>query len=178
MNNPNLTLVGTGDFSLIIGATTAPVNESAYDDAAALFGNVKEVTIMNEQEVKDHFGSYRGVRILDRSFTTQLRKGYKLKLDEVEKRAIQTLFYASQGADVGSNPAYETFVPFGQPQSLQGFARLRLWDSQSQVNPRLIHKDFMGITRFEGDLTLGDDFTDYELKVDVISPVGTVYLRK
>jgi len=178
MNNPNLTLVGTGDFSLLIGATAAPANESDYDAAAAMFGNVKEVTVMNEQEVKEHFGSYRGIRILDRSVATQLRKSYKLKLDEVEKRAIMMLFYGAQGADTGTAPAYETFTPFAQPQSLQGFARLRLWDTRSQANPRLMHKDFFCIVRFEGDLTLGDDFTEYEIKVDVLSPVGTVYHRK
>lgn len=178
MNNPNLTLVGTGDFSLIIGATTAPANESEYDAASAAFGNVKEATVMNEQEVKDHFGSYRGIRILDRSVTTQLRKGYKIKLDEFEKRTVQALFYANQGADTGTNPDYQTFTPFGQPQSLQGFGRLRMWDTRSQTNPRFMHKDFFCIVRFEGDFSLGEDFSEYELKVDVLSPVGTVYLRK
>ena len=178
MNNPNITLVGTGDFSLIIGATNAPVNESDYDTGTAAFGNVRELTVLNEQEVKEHFGSYRGVRILDRSVTTQLRKGYKLKLDEVERRAIQALFYASQGNDTTTTPPYETFTPFAQPQSLRGYARLRMWDNQSQTNPRFVHKDFFCVVRFEGDLTLGDDFTDYELKVDVLSPVGNVYLRK
>lgn len=178
MNNPNITLVGTGDFSLIIGTAGIPANESAYDATTAMFGNVKEVTILNEQEVKDHFGSYRGVRILDRSVTTQLRKGYKLKLDEVEKRVIMTLFYAAQGSDTGTTPDYETFVPFGQPQSLRGVARLRLWDTASNQNARMIHKDFYCVVRLEGDLTLGEEFSEYELKVDVLSPVGTVYLRK
>jgi hypothetical protein len=178
MNNPNLTLVGTGDFSLIIGATAAPANESDYDATTAAFGNVKEVTVMNEQEVKDHFGSYRGIRILDRSITTQLRKGYKLKLDEFERRVVMALFYASQGADTSTNPAYETFIPFGQPQSLQGFGRIRMWDNLSQSNPRFIHKDFLCVVRFEGDFSLGEDFSEYELKVDILSPVGTVFLRK
>lgn len=178
MNNPNLTLVGTGDFSLIIGATEAPAEESAYDATAAMFGNIKELTVMNEQEVKEHFGSYRGIRILDRSVATQLRKGYKLRLDEFEQRAVQSLFYGSKGSDTTTDPVYETFTPFAQPQSLQGFGRIRFWDSQSQVNPRLVHKDFFCIVRFEGDFTLGEDFSDYELKVDVLSPVGTVYLRK
>lgn len=178
MNNPDLTLVGTGDFSLIQGASTAPASEIEYDDPLSIFGNVKEVTVLNEQEVKEHFGSYRGIRILDRSTTTQVRKGYRIKLDEVDKRAIIALFYAAQGANTVSDPVYETFTPFGQPQSLRGFARLRLWDTTSEVNPRFLHKDFACVVRFEGDLTLGDDFTDYELKVDVLSPVGTVYLRK
>jgi hypothetical protein len=178
MNDPNLTLVGTGDFSLIIGATAAPTSENDYDAASAAFGNVKEVTVLNEQEVKDHFGSYRGVRILDRSVTTQLRKGYKLKLDEFEARVVQALFHAAAGADTVTTPPYQTFTPFGQPQSLQGFGRLRLWDTLDQLNPRLVHKDFLCIVRFEGDFSLGEDFTEYELKVDVLSPVGTVYLRK
>jgi hypothetical protein len=178
MNNPNLTLVGTGDFSLLINATAAPASEADYDAAAAMFGNVKEATILNEQEVKDHFGSYRGIRIRDRSVTTQLQKGYKLKMDEFDSRTIQTLFYASKGSDTATNPIYETFTPFAQPQSLQGFGRVRLWDSTSQVNPRFVHKDFFCIVRFEGDFSLGEDFSEYELKVDVLSPVGTVYLRK
>lgn len=178
MNNPNLTLVGTGDFSLIIGATAPPGSETDYDSASAAFGNVRELTVLNEQEVKDHYGAYRGVRILDRSVTTQLRKGYKLKLDEVERRAIEALFYATKGDDTATNPPYETFTPFTQPQSLRGFGRIRMWDNHSQTHPRFIHKDFLCVARFEGDLTLGDDFAEYELKVDVLSPVGTVYLRK
>lgn len=178
MNNPNLTLVGTGDFSLITGVSAAPANESDYDAVSATFGNLKELNVLNEKEVKDHFGSYRGIRILDRSVTTQLRKGYKLKLDEFDHRAVQALFYASAGADTNTTPPYRTFTPFSQPQSLQGFARIRLWDTRSRVNPRLIHKDFFCIVRFEGDFSLGEDFTEYELKVDVLSPVGTVFLRK
>lgn len=178
MNNPNLTFVGTGDFSLLIGASQPPANESDYDDPSAIFGNVKEVMMLNEQEVKDHFGSYRGVRILDRSVTTQIRKGYRIKLDEVDKRTMMALFYATQGADTTTNPAYETFTPFGQPQSLRGFGRIRLWDTESSSNPRFVHKDFACVARFEGDLSLGEDFTDYEIKIDVLSPVGTVYLRK
>jgi hypothetical protein len=179
MNNPQLTLTGTGDFSLILGSVTAPRFESVYDDSSAVFGNIKEVVIQNEQEVKEHFGSYRGLRLLDRSVTTQLRKSYKLKLDEIDHRAIVALFYAEKGSDaLLDGKSYNTFVPFTQPQSLNGFARLRIWDDLSNTKPRLIHKDFRAIVRFEGDLTLGEDFVDYEIKVDVLSPVGTVYLRK
>jgi len=178
MNNPNLTLVGTGDFSLIIGATDVPATEDEYDAATAPFGNVREVTVLNEQEVKEHFGSYRGIRILDRSVATQLRKGYRLKMDEFEARAVQALYYASSGDDTVTDPVYETFTPFGLPQSLQGFGRIRLWDTASQTNPRFMHKDFLCIVRFEGDYTLGEEFSEHELKVDVLSPVGTVYLRK
>lgn len=178
MNNPHLTLAGTGDFSLILGATAVPSAEADYDATTAMFGNLKEVTILNEHEVKEHFGSYRGVRILDRVATTQVRKGYKLKLDEVEARALMSLFYASQGVNTGGAPDYETFVPFGAPQLLRGMGRIRLWDTQSETDPRLIHKDFYAVVRFEGDLTLGDDFAEYELRVDLLSPVGTVYLRQ
>jgi hypothetical protein len=181
MNNPNLTLIGTGDFSLIIGATTAPPSESAYDKedwSPNMFGNVKELTILNEQEAKDHFGSYRGVRMLDRTVTTQLRKGYKLKLDDFDHRAMMMLFHAYQSADAGTIPQYQTFTPFGMPQSLRGFGRIRLWDPADPVNPRFVHKNFLCVVRFEGDFSLGEDFSEYEIKVDVLSPVGTVYLKK
>ena len=178
MNNPNLTLAGTGDFSLIVGATEAPAQEDAYDAASAPFGNLKEVVVLNEKEVKDHFGTYRGVRILDQTVVTQLRKGYRLKFDEFEERAVQALFNAALGEDTGIDPVYRTFTPFTQTQGLKGFGRVRLWDTRSQENPRMIHKDFLCIVRFEGDFTLGEDFSEYELKVDVLSPVGVVHLRK
>ncbi len=178
MNNPNLTLAGTGDFSLILGATAAPVSEDDYDAAAAAFGNLKEVVVVNDQEVKDHFGTYRGVRILDHSVTTQLRKGYKLKFDEFEERAVRSLFYAEKGEPTITTPVYDTFVPFTAPQSLRGFGRVRLWDTSSQENPRMYHKDFLCVARFEGDFTLGEDYSEYELRVEVLSPVGTVYLRQ
>lgn len=178
MNNPNLTFAGTGDFSLIIAATEAPAQEDAYDAASAAFGNLKEVVVVNEQEVKEHYGTYRGIRILDQTVTTQLRKGYKLKFDEFEERAVRALFNAQKGDPTTTTPPYDTFIPFTSPQSLKGFARVRLWDSRSQENPRMYHKDFLCVVRFEGDFTLGEDFSEYELRVDVLSPVGTVYLRK
>jgi len=178
MNNPNLTLVGTGDFSLIPNTSAVPASESDYDAATALFGNVKSITILNEQEIKKHFGSYRGTRILDRVETTQTEKGYRVTLDEIDDRFIKAFFYASQGSDLGTSPDFETFTPFGAPNPLVGMGRIRMWGPDSEVDPRFMHKDFYATVKAEGDFELGEDFTDFQLTVYVLSPVGTVYLRK
>ena len=91
MSNANLLLIGGGEFSLITGATAAPASETDYDAGAALFGNVESVSIQNQAETKEHFGTYRGVRILDRVHITQLRLGYTLQLEEVDDRIVETL---------------------------------------------------------------------------------------
>ena len=178
MSNPNLLLIGSGDFSIITGISVAPTNEYDYDAADAMFGNLKAFSFQNQAETKEHFGSYRGVRILDKVFTTQLRLGYMLQLEEVNDRIVETLFYGSSGNLTGGNPDYREINPLQKPQSLNGFARLRVWDDKDAQNPRLMHKDFRCNVRINNQPELGDDWFGYELKVDVLSPVGTVFLRQ
>lgn len=178
MNNPNLTINGSGDFSLIIDATAAPVDESSYDAAAAMFGNVTKVTVKNEFEAKDHFGSYRGLRVLDKRRVTKVQKGYMITTDEFDIRAIRSVFFAEQGADAGTSPDYHTFVPFSAPQGLRGFARLRMWDVEDRTNPRLIHKDFYCVVTPDGDVELAEEDATLTLRIDVLSPVGTVFLKQ
>lgn len=179
MSNPNLLLIGTGDFSLITGATTIPETEAAYDAAGAMFGNLKTFSFQNQAETKEHFGSYRGVRILDKVFTTQLRLGYLLQLEEVDDRLVETLFYGSaSGEQTNTVPKYKVINPLRRPQQLTGFARLRVWDDRDAQNPRLIHKDFWCSVRLNNQPEVGEDWFGYELKVDVLSPIGTVYLRE
>lgn len=178
MSDPSLLLIGSGDFSLITGISVAPDNEADYDSAAAMFGNLKAYSIQNQAETKEHFGSYRGVRILDKVFTTQLRLGYMLQLEEVDDRVVETLFYGRAGALTGTAPDYRQVTPLLNPQSLNGFARLRTWDDADPQNPRLMHKDFRCNARLNNQPEMGEDWFGYELKVDVLSPVGTVYLRQ
>ncbi len=178
MPNPNLLLIGSGDFSLITGTTVVPESEAAYDEASAMFGNVKTFSFQNQAETKDHFGSYRSVKILDRVFTTQLRLGYLLQLEEVDDRAVEALFYGVSGELTGTDPDYRKINPLQRPQNLNGFARLRVWDDKHAQSPRLIHKDFWCNVRLNNQPEVGDEWFGYEMKVDVLSPVGTVYLRK
>ncbi|QYY34612.1 hypothetical protein [Ruficoccus sp. ZRK36] len=178
MPNPNLLLIGSGDFSIITGITAAPANEAEYDDANAMFGNLKAFSFQNQAETKEHFGSYRSVKILDRVFTTQLRLGYLLQLEEVDDRAVESLFYGASGELTGSNPDYREINPFQRPQSLTGFARLRVWDDKNSQSPRLMHKDFWCNVRLNNQPEVGDEWFGYEMKVDVLSPVGTVFLRQ
>ncbi len=178
MSDPNLLLIGSGDFSLITGTSAAPSVEADYDQPAATFGNLKAFSFQNQGETKEHFGSYRGVRILDKVFTTQLRLGYLLQLEEVDDRIVETLFYGSAGSLTGGTPDYRQITPLQRPQSLTGFARLRIWDDRDAQNPRIMHKDFRCNVRLNNQPELAEDWFGYELKVDVLSPVGTVYLRQ
>ena len=178
MPDPNLLLIGSGDFSLITGINVAPENEADYDAASAMFGNLKAFSFQNQSETKEHFGSYRGIRILDKVFTTQLRLGYMLQLEEINDRIVETLFYGESSGLTGSNPDYREVTPLLRPQSLSGFARLRVWDDRDQQNPRMMHKDFRCNVRLNNQPELGDDWFGYEFKVDVLSPVGSVFLRQ
>lgn len=178
MPDPSLLLIGSGDFSLVTGVSVAPADEVSYDDTAAMFGNLKAFSFQNQAETKEHFGSYRNVKILDRVFTTQLRLGYMLQLEEVDDRIVEAMFYGSSGALTGTNPDYRQITPLVNPQSLNGFGRLRIWDDVDPQNPRLMHKDFQCNMRLNNQPELGEDWFGYELKVDVLSPVGTVFLRQ
>lgn len=142
-----------------------------------MFGNLKAFSFQNQGETKEHFGSYRGIKILDKVFTTQLRLGYTLQLEEVNNRTVEHLFYGKLGEATDTTPKYATIKPLQRPQSLNGFARLRIWDGHDMENPRLVHKDFYCNVRLNNQPELADEWFGYELKVDVLSPVGTVFLR-
>lgn len=178
MPDPSLLLIGSGDFSIVTGVAVAPANEAEYDGAEAMFGNMKAFSFQNQAETKEHFGSYRGVRILDDVFTTQLRLGYLLQLEEINDRIVETLFYGESAGLTASSPGYREITPLLRPQSLSGFGRLRVWDQRDPQNPRLMHKDFRCNVRLNNQPELGEDWFGYEFKVDVLSPVGTVFLRQ
>lgn len=107
------------------------------------------------------------------------RHGYLLQLEEVDDRLAESLFYGSgTGEETNTTPKYRIINPLRRPQSLTGFARLRIWDDRDTQNPRLIHKDFWCSVRLNNQPEAGEDWFSYELKVDVLSPIGTVYLRQ
>ncbi len=179
MPNPDLYLIGTADFSLITGATEAPAQESDYDQASAMFGNIDSVGVQNSSETREHFGSYQGVKVLDDVHVTQLRLGYTLTCHEVDDRMIETMFYGQAGAPTTGDPVYSQITPIAGSQTLKGFGRLRVFDGKSPANPRLIHKDFLCRVNLSSQPDLNDEnYFSFELKVDILHIVGTVLRRR
>ncbi|MEE4212845.1 MAG: hypothetical protein V2I43_26665 [Parvularcula sp.] len=177
MTDPRQLLIGNGTFSFY-QSDTAPISDTLYDGAAHKIGNVKAFTFQQQGETKEHFGSYGGVKILDRVYTTMLRLGYTLQVEQASEFGLQTLFYGDEATGAGLyNWNYRAFTPLQNSQGFKGFGRLEIWDAAMPQVPRLVHKDFYCSIRLNNQPEFGDDWFSYELKVDVLSPVGKVYFR-
>lgn len=177
-SNPKNLLKATADFALLIGATAAPAQQSDYDAAAALFGNIKSAAIMNKAERKEHFGNANGLLVRDAIHFTKHVLGYKLVQEEFETKVLRALFFAgAPGTATIDAQAYKTFTPLAAPQMLSGFGRLRLWDHQSQTKPRLIHTDFSCQVVLASEPDFSEEWASVDLEVLITGTVGTVNLR-
>lgn len=91
-HNITAILIGTGEFSFSEGAASAAAAKTAgYLD----FGNVMAFTPAVEITVDEHFGSYRGTRVKDKTVSTQAKLDYQLKCDEWNANLLAILFGAS-----------------------------------------------------------------------------------
>lgn len=85
-------LLGTGEFSFSLGATSAAnARARGYVD----FGNIVALTPSTEPTKEEHFGSYRGVRRKDRTLITETKLEYQIRADEWNRLNLEILFGAS-----------------------------------------------------------------------------------
>ena len=88
-HNTNALLIGTGEFSIALDATTlAQAATTGYTDV----GNVMAFTPSKESTPVEHKGSYRGVRTVDFIVDTDATFKYSLKLDEFNVTNLGLLF--------------------------------------------------------------------------------------
>ena len=91
-HNLNALLIGTGEFSFALGATTPA-------QAAALgmrdFGNIKAFQVDAGGDDKEHYGSYRGTTRRDDLRKQKLKIGYKLTCDEWNANTLKYMFFAT-----------------------------------------------------------------------------------
>jgi len=178
MSDTDKILIGNGELSFIIGQSAVPTAESEYDASGVAQFVTRNVRFLMEQEVKKHYGVYKGLRILDDVAITQIEMGYGLTLEEVTKEALQMMLL-DDGLTTNETgpPEYQQLVPFSNGMALDGFARLRVWDERDQTNPRLMHKDFRGKLVLDGNPELGEDWFTFDANLYVLSPVGTFFSR-
>lgn len=91
-HNLKALLIGTGEFSFAEDAlSVSDAQAKGYLD----FGNVTASTPSPEQTKEEHFGSYRGIRRVDKTAVTENKLTYKIKVDEFNKTNLEVLFGGS-----------------------------------------------------------------------------------
>lgn len=177
-NDTDKLIIGGGDFALIVGATEAPADETGYDAATAAFGNIKSIAPIVESAQKEHIGSYNGVKIRDDIFITELKNGFKLNCDEFDEFALRMMFFAGAGVD-DTDPNYTKYIPATGANTLKGYGRLRVYDGRDNANPRIKWVHFACIVRMSSPPTFdGDDYSSYEVEVQLLADVGEVIVKK
>jgi hypothetical protein len=95
-HNLNALVIGTGEFSFAAGAASLV--------AAQLIGwldfdNVTTGTIQSKSTTKEHKGSYRGIKRLDKTHVTDTKIGYQLKFDAIDAMKVNLLFRGTRLAN-------------------------------------------------------------------------------
>lgn len=89
-------VVGTAEFSFCNGATSVAAAQAiGWDD----FNNVTAATIQSKTTTKEHKGSYRGVKRLDKTHATDVKVGYQLKFDELDAKKVAIEFRGTRLAN-------------------------------------------------------------------------------
>src|SRR4051812_44171623 len=95
-HNLNALVIGTGEFSFAAGATSlAAAQLIGWVD----FDNVTTGTIQSKSTTKEHKGSYRGVKRLDKTHVTETKVGYQLKFDAIDAQKVTLLFRGTRLAN-------------------------------------------------------------------------------
>lgn len=92
VHNLDALLIGTGEFHFSEGALTA-VEAGTAGKGYRSFDNVKAFALQPEAEQKEHVGSYRGIRVVDKTIITQAKFGYRLTLDTFDLQKLLFMFF-------------------------------------------------------------------------------------
>jgi hypothetical protein len=85
--------IGIGEFSLSEDAATAAAAQLAgFDD----FGNLTVASLQSKSTPKEHKGSYRDGKRIDKTSVIDTLVGYQIKCDEITARKMRLYFYGSQ----------------------------------------------------------------------------------
>lgn len=92
VHNLDALLIGTGEFHFAEGASTA-AEAGGVGMGYRPFDNIKAFALQPESEQKEHFGSYRGQRVSDKTITTQSKFGYRLTCDTFTLQKFLFMFF-------------------------------------------------------------------------------------
>ncbi len=95
-HNLNALLIGTGEFHFAKNATTELIAGAAGKGYKS-FDNVKMFALQPEIEKKEHKGSYRGIRKIDKTIVTAMNFTYKLTFDAIGLNKLLLMFLGSEG---------------------------------------------------------------------------------
>ncbi len=95
VHNLDALLIGTGEFFFAEDALTAAA-AGAPGKGYRSFDNLKAFALQPEAEQKEHIGSYRGKRRVDRTFITQTKLGYRLTCDTMGLQKLLFMFFATE----------------------------------------------------------------------------------
>lgn len=89
-------VIGTGEFSFANGATSVTAAQLiGWDD----FDNVTTGSIQSKSATKEHKGSYRGIRRVDKTHATDTKVGYQLKFDAIDAKKLVYVFRGTRLAN-------------------------------------------------------------------------------
>jgi hypothetical protein len=92
-HNLNALVIGTGEFSFANGAASVVAAQAiGWVD----FGNVTTGSIQSKATTKEHKGSYRGIKRVDKTHVTETKVGYQLKFDEIDAKKVAITFRGTQ----------------------------------------------------------------------------------
>lgn len=95
-HNLSTVLLGTGEFSFASGAASlAAAQLVGWQD----FDNVTTFSVQSKNEKVEHFGSYRGVKRLDKTYFKRVQAGYQLKFSAIDAQRISVMYYGTVGAN-------------------------------------------------------------------------------
>lgn len=95
VHNLDALLIGTGEFFFAEDAATA-AQAGAPGKGYRSFDNIKAFAIQPEAEQKEHVGSYRGTRKVDKTFITQTKIGYRLTCDTIGLQKLLFMFFGTE----------------------------------------------------------------------------------
>jgi hypothetical protein len=95
-HNVNYLVIGTAEFSFCNGATSVAAAQAiGWDD----FNNVSAATIQSKATTKEHKGSYRGVKRIDKTHASDVKAGYQLKFEEIDAKKLAIQFRGTRLAN-------------------------------------------------------------------------------
>lgn len=140
------------------------------------FGNVLNVSVNSSVEELKHYGSYNGVRRVDRTSITQSELAYTVRLDEIDERVLKVLMCAAPSTN--SKAGYTAFEPL-KNFNIKGIGVIQIQDvDDDEGAPRFIHEYFGCELKIDGAVDFDPSkWAEASLVITMTNPKGTFYVK-
>lgn len=170
---------GTGfaaTFTTNLGVIDSVTVTNAGSGYQTDFGNLVSISMNASKEELKHYGSYSGVRRVDRTVITQAELAYTLRLDEIDKRIIEVLVQAAAGT--GTKTGYTALEPL-KDFNIKGIGCLEIQDVDDEDgSPRIIHEYFGCELKVDGAVDFNpQNWSEASLVVTMTNPKGTFWVK-